>query len=140
MKKKGVSFIDFGTFPGVLCFAWGLSYGKIVSRLKKMGEAGEEWALGISGDEQFIDSNSCLALHRALQDDDAKDMEMFYIIFTDKWEENVINIVKLAHEVLHILQFYLPGVLDRTKEHEAECYLHTHIMRKCLSVIYGSEI
>lgn len=42
------------------------------------------------------------------------------------------DLVKLAHECVHICQFYLPDVLDRNKEHEAEAYLHSHLMTQVI--------
>lgn len=43
--------------------------------------------------------------------------------------KNPENMISLAHEVLHLCQAFLPTYLDRDEEHEAEAYLHSHIMR-----------
>lgn len=45
--------------------------------------------------------------------------------------------VKLAHEIVHICQFFLPDVLNRNTEIECEAYLHTHIMRQALKKLRG---
>lgn len=128
--------IDFGIFPGVCLFVYNVSYDKIRAKLLK--DKHYDWAAGISGDKELIDSENWRALYREVYNGRRKESRhLFFIFIKDKFKFNDFDYARLAHECLHIVQFYLTsnGPFDRNKEFEAEAYLHTHLMTQCLDAI-----
>jgi len=79
-----------------------------VIRLLKKKQA-SDWLAGISGDKIRLTNSNYIALHRELE-----------------------------NTTTHMCQYILPAILDRDKEHEAEAYLHTHIMSQLLEVLRGT--
>lgn len=151
MKNKNIKIIDFiqfGIFPGTILLSVGNSYDELIETINKEYKSGRWkkdfgeplWSLGISEDKEFIDKGYCFALKRELFNKSKNlDKTLFYIILKDQFDFSDQSMCTLAHEVLHICQFYLPDVLDRNKEHEAEAYLHSHIMREALRIIRGKK-
>lgn len=45
----------------------------------------------------------------------------------------------LAHEVLHVCQFWLSIVMGDGRENEGEAYFHSHIMRQALEAMRAAE-
>lgn len=67
-----------------------------------------------------------------------KEKRHYYIIRIPKeFTFSDLDYVTLAHEVLHITQYFLTDVLDRDVENEAEAYFHSYLMEYCLNVIRG---
>lgn len=56
----------------------------------------------------------------------------FYLVINADFKFTDYCYCKLAHEITHLCQFYLPDVLNRNQEWEAEAYLHTHLMEQAL--------
>lgn len=140
MKKspKVIHYIPFGIFPAGVSFCCGFTYDEIIGQLKK--EKCQEWITPIEGEREFIDSRSWKALHRTVENTVTKQQRSyFYLIIPERFDFTPYSYCKLAHEVLHICQFFLPDVLDRNREIEAEAYLHTHIMTECLKIL-GAKI
>lgn len=136
MKKsyKYISWLDTGIFPATVMFSCGFEYDEIVRQLKSKNAS--DWLRGISEDKQLIDSGSWFALKRTLENSKTGCRKnLYYIILKHNFDFKDDSYCKLAHEVLHICQFFLPDCLDRNREIEAEAYLHTHIMRGCLKVL-----
>lgn len=139
MKKlKCVEFLDFGIFPGTILLSVGYSHEELIAYMDKKYELGkwkkdnglDIWVHPVRGDKVFMESKFCAA-KRELSHPEWGERTLYYIKletfdFSDK------DMTILAHECLHICQFHLSDILDRNKEHEAEAYLHTHIMRQCL--------
>lgn len=131
-------WLNNGMFPGFVMFSCGFSYDEIMAELKEK-ENTEDWILGLSGDKVLIDKGKWFGLRRDLENTKTGESKtLFYIILVDCYDfEDDDHYCKLAHEIVHICQFYLPDILDRDREIEAEAYYHTHLMRQCLKVLRG---
>ena len=129
MKRFG--YLDNGIFPGTVLFSCGNSYAEIIEEIRKSKE--KYWEKGISTEESFIDNGCSKALHRTIIKGDRK-INLYYIILNG-WYKTDYDYVVLAHECLHITQFFLSQVLERDREIEAEAYYHSHIMQQCLDLI-----
>jgi hypothetical protein len=136
--KKGLKFLNFGIFPGNLLFCYNLNHFEIMIELAKL--KADKWAYAIMNEQALINQSNWLALSRELVDKKTGEAsKYYYIIISSNFEDIDYDYAKLAHEVLHVCQFFLPEVLDRNKEREAEAYLHTHLMMQCLKVINGND-
>lgn len=125
-----------GMFPASVCFISGFKYRQIVSDLKKKKRA-RLWLAGIRSEKEIIKSSEWLSLFKTLEVGKNKtDVKLYYIIIKD-FRFTDMCYVRLAHEVTHICQFFLPRVLNRDEEHEAEAYLHSYIMERCLNSLRG---
>lgn len=89
----------------------------------------------IEGDEALLNDGKYFALRRVLEHPKHGKKICHFILIFDDFKFTDDEMCKLAHEVLHICQFYLPDVLNRDKEIEAEAYLHTHLMSQCLKLL-----
>lgn len=140
MKKspKILHWLDTGIFPATVLFIHRFTYEETLVHLKK--KKAQDWMLGLHYHEKLIKSDSWAMLGLFTEIENKKDKSikrLFYIIIRDPFKFTDYEYCKLAHEVLHICQFMLPDILDRNKEHEAECYLHTHLMKQCLKALRG---
>lgn len=137
-KKKTIKVLDWlntGIFPASILFSSGFSFKELCEELKAQNAV--DWLEGISGDEEkFTNANVAgFAAQRVLRRKDGKTKSFLYLIFPREFNFTDREYCILAHEILHICQFYLPDLLDRDSETEAEAYLHTHIMEQCLTVL-----
>lgn len=123
-----MSSIDFGVYPGKCLFVYGYKYKQIIKELKK--QDCHELIAAIKGEKEFIDNTDYCAMRRI-----AGKSDLYYIVINRKFKFTDQHYATLAHECLHICQFYLPKILDRNREHEAEAYLHTHLMLQCLNLL-----
>lgn len=147
MKKKKIQkieFINFGIFPGHCLFAHQFSYEELIMTIdaeynsKRWKDDEPFWKLGIGAesDKRLIDYGDYMALSRELVNaSKGINKKLFYLIIKSDFKFTDYEYCKLAHEVVHLCQFYLPDVLDRNKEPEAEAYLHTHIMDQVLKIL-----
>lgn len=148
MKKpttiiQKIDFLNMGCYPGTVLFSYQFSYEELMTQLEKnykkkiwKTEDGlEVWKFGIEGDESKLTEGSYYALHRVIQKKGHTTKNLYYIILKKKFEFTDWDYCMLAHECLHICQYFLPSILDRDKEHEAEAYLHSHLMEQCLKII-----
>jgi hypothetical protein len=133
--KKQFHTLDAGIFPYKILLSSGFSYDEILKELKK--QKCDQWALGLRDDRALIASGKNFALHRTITHPKKGEYTFFYIIFVEPFNFCDWSMCKLAHEVLHICQFMLPLMLDRTKEYECEAYLHTYIMEQALKKLRG---
>lgn len=134
-KTKHIHFLDMGIFPGTILFAHGFSYDDLISLLNK--KKINEWIAPIVGEKELIDSAHNLAMKREMFNPKTGESKTFYYILIKEFKFTDFCYCKLAHEILHITQFHLPDILNRNKEIEAEAYLHTYIMERCLNVLRG---
>jgi len=119
-------------------FSCGFEYDEIMKLLKQ--KKAEHWDTGISGDKELIDKGNWFGLRRVIENSKTKESKtLFYIIIKETFDFKDYSYCKLAHEVLHICQFFLPDCLDRNREYECEAYLHTRIMEQCLKVLRGGK-
>lgn len=140
VKKKMVRFLDMGTFPGTVLFSAGFTTEEFYAHIEKNYKTGrwakqdgsEIWLDGIRGEKAKFATNNYWAAYRRLEHPKHGKKNCFYILIFDEFKFTDEEMIKLAHECLHICQFYLPDVLNRDQEIEAEAYLHSHLMRQCL--------
>lgn len=125
-----------GMFNGSLCFSCGFSYDEIIKHFAKT--KAKEWAVAISLDKKMVDDGFAFGMERTCENiKTGKTQKFYFLILKEPFEYTDRQYCVLAHELIHILQFYLPGVLDRNMEIEAEAYLHTFLMESCLKVLRG---
>ena len=133
-SSKILHWLDNGCYPGYVMFSCGFSYDEIMKLLKK--KKAKHWIIGISDDKTFIDKGNYFGLHRIISNKKTgKEVNLYYIIIKDRFTFTDYEYCKLAHEILHICNFFLKDILDRDKEFEAEAYYHTHIMTQCLKIL-----
>jgi hypothetical protein len=142
MKKgkviKGMYWFDTGIFPATVMFIFGFTYDETIAELKK--KKADTWAMAISEDRELMGNSNYLAMKRSLENTKTGKFVDHYIIkITEPFKFEDYDYCRLAHEVLHICQYFLPDVLKRDKEHEAEAYLHTYLMQKCLVALRGDK-
>lgn len=131
-------WLNNGCYPGYVMFSCGFNYAEIVTLLKR--KKAHDWLLPISqkSDKELIESGSYFALLRTtVNPKTGEKVRYLYIILTKCFEFTDQEYCTLAHEVLHITNFFLREILDRDNEMEAEAYYHTHIMEQCLEVLRG---
>lgn len=139
-KKKPtkiIETIDFGCYPGRLMYTQGFSHKEVLKELKKAKAL--EWLEGFKDTKVHYDDDVAgVAIKRVVTDCPKKGdiKELYYIIMPNGCNtKNSNNLVTLAHECLHICQLFLPEILDRTQEWEAEAYFHSYIMDKILKIL-----
>lgn len=141
MKKRKVkkqyntiSWLNLGSFPGSVCFCHGFDYDEIMRILKK--KDAPYWYEALVHDKELLSKGNYYGLYRCVENvKTGESVNLYYIILKKRFRFTDWDYVMLAHEVLHICQFYLPAVLDRDREIEAEAYLHSHLMTQCLDII-----
>lgn len=130
--------MPMGMFNGTLCFCVGFKYDELIEMFKKKKAVG--WDIALRDDRKLISEAFAVAMGRTLENQKTgKKIQYYYLYLRDCFDFSDYSYCVLAHEILHICQFFLPEVLDRNKEHEAEAYLHTWLMRECLKVIRGQK-
>lgn len=137
---KTIQWLNTGIFPATVMFSCGFTFHEVKAHLKKVKAT--EWlkAFDDPSVNEMMDSRTWFAKSIVMEFWDKKqgkytDKKHLYFIIIPDFHRGDNDYVKLAHEVLHICQFFLPDVLDRLKEHEAEAYLHTHLMRQILAAL-----
>lgn len=140
-KAQHLRFLDAGIFPATILFSHGYSYDELMEKLPKKDFTW--WHFGLEDSKKLIDNGNYFGLKREVTHKKKGKEEtrtMFYIIIKEQFLFTDYEYCKLAHEVLHICQFALPDFLNRDREYEAEAYLHTHIMKQCLTVLRGGDL
>ncbi len=122
-----------GSYPGHTVFMLGFSFDEVKKILKK--KKANDWLDAFTHASQQNTGTGCWASHTTLEFTKTKEVKHYFFIYLPSFDFSDYAYCKLAHEVLHICQFYLPDILDRNKENEAECYLHTHLMQQSLNAI-----
>lgn len=140
IQKKCLEFIDFGIYPGYCMFSNGYTYDDLIEELSGYKGQHDQWALALEDDRKLIENGNYLALHREVYKGTDKPVHYFYIITKDPFKFTDYEMTKLAHECLHICQFFLPDLLDRNREYESEAYFHTHIMSQCLKILRKNKV
>lgn len=139
MKKRSktsfkcLNWLNCGIFPPIIMLSCGYTYDEIVASLNKTS-AGKKWIQGLEYQKELVKKASWLAIRTTVNSRD-----YFYIYLKDPFEFTDDSYCCLAHECLHICQYALPALLKRDNEHEAEAYLHTHLMTQCLHYLRGGK-
>ena len=108
-ERKVIKHFNFGIFPGYVSFCYNMKYDEIIREYEKQKQ--EVWLAGILGEEKLINGGSWLALSRELVHEKTKDVKkLFYIIVPREFDFSDHDYAKLAHEITHICQFYLPKI------------------------------
>jgi hypothetical protein len=139
---KTIAFLNMGNYPGTVMFSVGFTQPELIKQLQKNYKTGywkpeqgcENWLRGIEKDD-LLKGGVWFALQRKLYHKKHPAKNLFYILILRPFDFSDGDMCKLAHECLHICQFFLPDILDRNKEYEAEAYLHTHLMSQCLRIM-----
>lgn len=135
-SNKIIRYLNMGIFPGTVMFSCGFDYDYIVKFYKK--HKAKDWLLGLQGDKELIDGGNFFALHREIYNSKTgENKHLYYIILKQQFTFTDYEMCILAHEIVHVCQFFLKDILDRNKEIEAEAYLHTHLMQQCLKELRG---
>ena len=136
--KKQVKFIDFvntGIFHPDVLINYGFSYDELLAILKR--KKPETWYTALVDDyrmNKIITEGYC-AMKRIIENrKTGKTVTLFYLSMP-AFDHSSYDHIKLAHECLHLCQYMLPDFLNRDKEHEAEAYLHTHLMSQIIDLI-----
>lgn len=129
LGKKIITSADFGIFPGYLLVSAGFTLAELRKELRK-DKNGSAWAYALGSDE-FNDGVAGLAMQRTVESF-GKSKRYFYVCFRKPFTFTDEEIVALAHELVHICQFYLPDFIDRDSHIETEAYFHTHLMTQIL--------
>lgn len=139
MKKKQkvvkvMEWLNNGCYPGFVMFSCGFTYDQVVAELKK--KKATDWLYGIQDDKKLIESGNWFGLARYVENTKTgSKMSLFYIIITEEFKFDDYDYCRLAHEVLHICQFFLKDLFDMEREYESVAYYHTHIMQQCLKAL-----
>ncbi len=132
IERKLITYLNFGSFPGLIQFSSGFTYNEIM-KIQKTDPESKEWRIALRPDKELIDSGDYWALKRR-----SRNIDYFFLIMVPPFSFSDKDYCILAHEVLHLCQFRLTGTLDRNTEVEAEAYTHTHIMEQCLKALRGN--
>lgn len=135
---KALAILNTGIFPNPVLFSCGHTYEELLKILARKKQ--KYWIQGLMQVDLGAVLSTVLAYAVAelvVDEKSNKRQTMYYILVRDPFKFTDIEYVTLAHEVLHICQFYLPELLDRGKESEAEAYLHSHLMEQCLKALRG---
>lgn len=144
---KGLFWLDTGIFPATVMLSHGYDYKGIQkalkNTLKKKGVDKKQiglWSMGAENRQKEINESKYLAFSVEVKNSKSgANVNLYYIVLKKKFKFTDYDYCILAHEILHICQFFLPQVLDREREIEAECYLHTHLMSQCLKVLRSKK-
>lgn len=131
---KILHWLDHGIFPGSTLLIHGFTYDETFALLQK--KKAFDWAAGIKFDKEAIDGYNYAAMRRDVENPRTGEKKTcHYIYIKEQFKFTDYEYCKLAHEVLHICQFFLKDCLDRNIEIEGEAYFHTHLMMQVLKVI-----
>jgi hypothetical protein len=133
---KVLHWLNAGIFPGTLLLSCGFTYTALMGLLK--AKKAHDWLAGLKPHQAFIEgSNYCYISTTVTNPKTGKSVYLYYIFIRDTFQFTDREYCNLAHECLHICQVLLPDILNRDREHEAEAYLHTHLMEQCLKALRG---
>lgn len=133
---KVFNYLNMGIFPGTVMFICGYDYNFIIKHAKKNKIT--EWIPAIESKQGMFEGAAYFA-GRADVTQKGKTKKFFFIYLKEQFTFTDWEYCALAHECLHICQFYIGDVLERDREIEAEAYLHTHLMKQCLDKLRGKK-
>ena len=127
---KIIEWFNFGCFPGYWVFIQNFSHKEVMKHLKKQKAKG--WIATLDDEKLFTGYPRAGRRDVKFESDD-KSKAYYFIIMPDGLNtKDSEDLIILAHECVHICQFYLPDLMNRDEENEAEAYLHTHLMRQVI--------
>lgn len=135
-----IRFIDFGIFPGTVCFSVGFTIPELIEQFgKKKYKDYSPYLTAFKDRDVGLHEAKFLSGYDSITE--GKNVtNVYFIVLKDRFLFRDESYVILAHEVLHICQFFLKRILVREKEIEAEAYLHSYIMQKCLDALRGKDL
>lgn len=135
--KKRIRIIDWlnmGIFPPTICFVCGFTKAELCDHLKRM--KANDWLTAIK--DATIDPRYWYGKKIDVEHVRSGEIKSYLFIIIPRFDFLDDDFVKLAHEITHVCQFYLPDAnVNRDREIECEAYLHTHIMRQCIKKLRG---
>jgi len=133
MKKKKPLFkkLDFGIWNGSCNFIVGANFAQIKAHFSKDSDS---LLLQIMESNQALLSSSYgLTIKEKLEGIKTKRIRTYYFIILQEFNfKDNYDIATLGHEIVHLCQFFLPEILQRDREIEAEAYFHSYVMKQCL--------
>ncbi len=131
--SKIIEWLDMGCYPGYVMFVQNFTLPEVIKHCKKV--KAKEWLPAL--DHQLYKDCWGQCNHVEIENTKTNQIKNLYFIILHKGLDvtSIEDLVNLSHEVLHLCQFYLPGVLDRNKEHEAEAYFHTYMMNQIIKCV-----
>lgn len=123
--------INFGIFEGNISFSCGMSMADLKEAY--IAQGCHNWAGGLRG---ITLEGGCqgVAVERKY-----KGEYLYYLILAKPFTFTDEEIITLAHECLHLVQFRLKYTLDRDREYECEAYLHSYLMKQILKALREHE-
>lgn len=138
MSKKGITTwmsINMGIFQGEIFFSCGYNVKKLRKALDRSGN--KFYAKGLKKVSKITGAGAAV---RSKYKFKGKKVTTFYVILPDEWKWTDDQYVTLAHELIHIIQYKLPPILNRDNEYECEAYTHTHLMTQVLNKLRDEKI
>lgn len=138
MQKKNLKllhWLNHGSYPGYTVLILGFKFDEVKRLMRK--KKAMDWLDAFEWTIKQQSEKGCWVQKTTLENLKTGEVKHFFFIYLHSFDFSDYAYAKLAHECLHFCQFFLPDILDRNKEHEAECYLHTHMMMQCLNAIRG---
>ncbi len=134
MAQKIIKWLDCGIFHGAVLFSVGFEYEKILAQCKK--EKANDWICAVQAKEDMYRNafGFCSVVTIENPRGIEKRMPIIHLKNAFVWN-NAEHHKVLAHEILHLCQFYLPDFIGGRHENECEAYFHSHIMKQCYDVI-----
>lgn len=134
-SKPHIVTLDAGIFPCRVLFTVAVKHEEILARLKK--NKSMDWYDCVASEGEFYKLPYWAG--KRVYTNTKTGQERIYFLFHigRPFDFSDWDMVMLAHECLHLCQFMLKDILDRDKEHEAEAYLHSHLMTECLKILRG---
>jgi len=138
---KILETLNTGIFPAKVVFSMGFTKHELIAEMKK--QKCDDYVVAIEKGDLTFPSETCMgsACWRTISGYNFKDgakRKEFFFLFLSEFDFSDYHMTVLAHECVHLCQFILPLFLERDSEHEAEAYLHTHLMTQVLKILRES--
>ncbi len=143
MKKssKVLEFLNMGCYLGEVLFCCGHEYEYLIKKLGKKDLLPYKAALQENDVKKSMHESEYLAIRYIMENKKLKKEKLVLIIYLkNRFDfDNDDDYVCLAHEIVHICQLFLPDIMNRDEEKEAEAYLHSHLMRQCIDHLRAKQ-
>lgn len=134
MKPK-YAIIDFGMFKNEVLVALNCNYDQLLQWVTKNAD---KLYLATVKDEDnalIIKNGSGLTVCQTFSHPKHYDQTRYIIWLRSLDMRSNYDISVLFHEITHLSQFFLPKVLDRNKEIEAEAYFVGYVAKQIMDIV-----
>jgi len=143
LPEKHVVWLDHGCYPGKTLFINGYNYKDTITYLRdllKTEQVNKEllkaWIKVVQEFKSTHESYNWFCGECEIFDTKTRINKKFtLVVLPTGFDGTDEDYCRLAHELIHLGQFYLSNVLDRNVEIEAEAYFHTYMMMQVLEVL-----